>query len=653
MSDIILPDNTEPSLPTLPNLVSTPRSTKIDMERDPKEELRRDSSSSNDSCKKLPSLNEIEELYSALTDLVKTNVSTAPLSVPIKENEIKPGERSRANTQSIPITTSQKNEIDKKKAVFRRAASTSNGFGNFVTQQANSRRTSAQPFKSDTTQIDEGGACNGTRKNARSISLGGANAHTRTGGTLGDLDSRDNKKWKHKLLSRIRSKTSVTKQNSNEGNDNKNPFDLTDVRRHSDNDYTNHRHTFPNKDSTTSRTYNTLPKMSNKLTEIGEDDDIEGAENIDQLVEALNLEESTASLPDKSKSAESELSKLESWFEKAAAQAVMHHSRTSSDYDNDSDGSRTPSGGRETRRRTINRNKKASLKRNKSINDPVKRERRMRQVLPNEDYVSNNINSFVRLQAKSTPNLCDPDIFCDSDDNRDSHDYCRDSGNSDASCDYDTTNNGQDFILENENTEEKGLISSKTNTDETNIKTEPQKRRISLEDNVRLPKSPVFYRPGNDNLEPVTETCTGEVHEIDNKKILDRPMSMPVGIELETQINNSRDANDLITRKINNTELNTDSKTRPKSECSSSVPDELIYNSSNNLWGSISADSGSILNSFLFETNDNHSGYCEGTMLWGNYLNENDTNTANRSSLLLLPHLLGGLMASPAKVIDE
>ena len=667
MSDTFLPDNIEANLPNLPNLISTPRSAQMSLQQNPSpardDDFRRDSSSSNDSqsCKKIASLNEIEDLYSALQDLVKTNVSNVqstplvkgdidppvstttplvkgdidrPVSTPINGN--KEGsqnlnhnslQRIRSNSYTSPIIDTYK-KVFEKKTVFRRAATT-NGFGNFKSPPINMRRISSHPPLTRQDNIDDNNKVFGKRKTGRSISVGGPNRQNLENLVdQSEVITRENKKWKDKILSRIRSKTSalkhkdISEENGNSFEENRNSFGKGDNRRYSENDCEKVfcEHPFNLNDG------NNLDKAN-----VVEDLEI-NVKDIDKLVEALNLEMTdspTTRVADTSnKSAESELSKLECWFEKAAAEAVMRHSRGSSDYDNDSD-RRTPPNNRDMRRRTINRNKKSTLKRNKSIHDPVKRERRMRQVLPNEDYVSNNVNSFVRLQhAKSTPDLRDPDIFCDSDNFRASHDYSRDSYDSDILHDDDYIN------LEETNTPSKEIKCFDTNT-VNNVKSDSPKlqktRRISLEENIRLPKTPLFYTPSNDNLEMVTEIdIVGERNSINDKKNNNRPFSMPNGNQFINTLNGS--------------ELNEFNKMRPKSLCSSSSSNDFLCNDSKGSWSSTNGDSGNIPNSISFGTGD-HSGYCESRSLsdistdsvvqnhkmWGNFLNENE-NQANTAS---------------------
>lgn len=483
-------------------------------------DVRRDSSSSNDSqgYKKLASLNEIEDLYSALQELVNNNVSKNPSNsktqniedIPDmnssqhrRENSIREkGQRKLVDTKNHDIECNMKSHISRARSnsyTTLLIGSSKKTLDNKSLLRTVS--TSSQRLEHSNVYVTDNNIKSSARKIGRSVSVGGRLFRMKD---ESNIVSHEKKKWKNKLLSRIRSKNLSKKHEIVEtiAGKTSNEKELKYLNE-------NRSYGFENKGI--------------------KEEIIYDLNNIDHLVESLHLEKPQPSSSKKKLNknyTETELSKLESWFERAAAQVMITTSTTSSDYDNDSD-IRTPPTSRDSRRRTINRNKKAALKRNKSIHDPVKRERRMRQVLPNEDYVSNNVNSFVRLShAKSTPDLRSV-ANLDSDDFNDTSTSLQDSCDSDVSFDSDRPQEKEyrhkrsikdtiEHLLSIRN----NLASPKSN----NSIDQKVDRKISLQ------KTPLFYSPDTFDLDFEEEYNILDSERRHGSISLNRPSSLPLSL---------------------------------------------------------------------------------------------------------------------------
>lgn len=378
---------------------------------------RRDSSASSDSqksTKKPASLNEIQDLYSALQDLVKTNVTTTPLperrtkiGVPSASPVSSPrmnralGERSLTVPEkalrkfSGKISPASSIDLEKENEEpptlkHKRGLST----GTMETMAALMRISPfpSRKFSQDSETVN--------RKDGKKLSTSKM-PNVKSGKKDRSSSSSDQKKWKaaNKLFKRLRSKSTVEFSSDNEYDD-KLSSDEEDVspknnRRKSEADALRIQQ---------KRGKNVVQRMS--LQE-------ETKQEIDQLVASLNRETQTnnkelaSPVKPTYKNPINELNKLESWFEKASAEAAAlnpHSAKYIVNDESSSDASASPnlranrfrkkSGGVSGRIRRANSNSGSSHK--------AKEERKARR---NIKINSKSFDVSNLVYAKSTPDL--------------------------------------------------------------------------------------------------------------------------------------------------------------------------------------------------------------------------------------------------------
>lgn len=450
------------------------------------EAVRRSSNGSNESNgKKQASLNEIQDLYSALQDLVTSNVTATPL--PTRNQNVRtsatddgkgsPQLESRDSPTHISSTNgrkmSDKDSPDSKSKNFKRGLSADNVVSSLLKKS---------PFPSRKLSHDVIPSCNEstkhTRKHTRSSSA--ASEKVKKDAKIfrrgSNADSKSHKRWKPKLFLRKRSKSTVglndeeEKLSSEDGAET--PPSLLKARRSSEADVNRINNAKSSARKKHSKQLSCPPvRKQRDLSKSVSSLCTENVKDIDQLVAALNLEYGddkfsvSKNARTSYKSPEGELSKLESWFEKAAAEAVMYQSRVELDDDYDRDQTRktrraSNDVGKEKNRRISA--SKLTIKRGNSAGRMRPDKKRFTRS-PRNDKSTERMRINSLGHARSTPNL---------------RDYTLDSPVSSGA----------------ESTE---------CCDETKDKSSPGRgklsKNISFDENVRLPRAPLFYMPENED----------------------------------------------------------------------------------------------------------------------------------------------------------
>jgi len=575
---------------------------------------RRDSSASSDSqksTKKPASLNEIQDLYSALQDLVKTNVTTTPLperrakiNIPSASPMSSPrmnralGERSLTVPEktlrkiSGKISPSLSLDLEKENEephVLKHKRGLSTGTMETVAALMRISPFPNRKFSQDSETLN--------RKDDKKLSTS-KKPYMKSGKKDRSSSSSDQKRWKaaNKLFKRLRSKSTAELSSDNEY-DEKLSSDEEDIspknnRRMSEADALKIQQ---------KRGKNVIQRMS--LQE-------ETKQELEQLVASLNLEtkknnneSNFASSPTKPthKNPINELNKLESWFEKASAEAAAlnHSAKYTVNDESSGDASTSPnvranrfrkkSGGVSSRLRRANSNTTSSHK--------TKEERKARR---NIKLNSKSLDISGLLSAKSTPDLS-------------------------------SSNHVDDDVDVAENDRVSELTPPPTQRKESKISFDGVVGRL------RLPDSPLFYDPKSEESlnEPLATTTTtshvaektiranyndGEMFYTSKENNDDKNLS---SMNRENKDADSPPPPPPLNEKIRSESVSASKKrgvkqakkSRPKSMFDYMGHDVLI--GENDVWSSdeTTLSSNSIKNTLNLHTKDNNANFCRAKII--------------------------------------
>ena len=335
----------------------------------------------------------------------------------------------------------------------------------------------------------------------------------------------------------------------------------------------------------------------------------DNVKDIDQLVAALDLEYNDNFLRTKpinpasvaAKSPQSELNKLESWFEKAAAEAVMYHSQNNLIGDDGDDADEDDSKNERSHYRKKTGPRRPSTIRRGRTDPRIKEDKK--SVQQRREYFEPYDRQRMNSLARSTPNLIDHDVL----------------NNADV-----TVRNNREI--------------TKLEFTENNLKDSPEEnkqfRKISLEDNLaRFPKIPLFYMPSDEDL-----------HKVADEKIKDIIKHTYFESEVfytESKNNDSNHSSPTTTRmhedgghesvmqtKRSNAELEELNKLRPKSMFTQNYFEKHFLYDVKSLWASTGGAPDNVRNSLTLDTGiqtDDNGNFCQSKIV----NNPHSTSTCN------------------------
>lgn len=435
--DATTTESDNPSNPT-----SSPQNIKMSNKRDSElSSSQRDcssvSSDSSQTAKKPASLDEIQDLYSALQDLVKTNVTGTPV---LERRQFKT--TSAGNSPHIGSRVEMPSPLISSRFHERTSTAPEKSLRQLATKM--SKLTPSSSFdKEDTSAKHKRGLSAGTMDMVNSImrispfpsrKFLSNDVTTDKGKKLNGktskknqqirLSSETNKKWKKpRLFHRLRSKGGASNNSEEEDNDDDwsedsessppttKPSSKTN-RRLSEGDALKLRekkkHESNNSCLMHRRSLHGCPADKSLCSQKSfKSIDLT---DIDQLVAALALETTDdiniVSRTPTFKSPEHELSRLESWFEKAAAEATMNHSKnlsSTNDDQADEDGQNVNKNSRLSPRKKVTSGRRSAAIRRVSSNvGRTKEDKKSKR----GKLASKSFDASAITHAKSTPDLC-------------------------------------------------------------------------------------------------------------------------------------------------------------------------------------------------------------------------------------------------------
>ena len=471
---------------------------------------RRHSSASSDSqksvSKKPASLNEIQDLYSALQDLVKTNVSTTPL--PERRAKLlaagSPGGSPRLGERTLTVPERQLQKLSSRispSSSFDKENSVSSEESKHLKHKrglstgtmeavANLMRISPFPTRKFSHDIE---SANGTNKNNKKSSA--KNGSPSSGKKERCVSTGDQKKWKGaRLFKRLRSKSNaelseddqINEEGAREKNRRRSEADALRLQRNREKGLT--------------------PPQRKSLQE-------DSSKELEQLVSTLSIQEDNSN---KNKSflqaptasyvgnPINDLNKLESWFENA----LTHNSPTNKYVINDRSASNDGTSPKVRNQRFRKKNGGKIVRRassNTATSQRIKEERRDRR---NHKSSKSFDATNGMVYAKSTPNLSKTRLSLDDND--------------------EDIDRALLFSEQLENNSPSPLSSqSKASEHSSHDKKIQRDRRLT----GRLPDSPVFYVP------PSTDTDTNDTSQ-QVKPLLRKHSEAPMFYTKEEETNN-------------------------------------------------------------------------------------------------------------------
>ena len=569
-------------------------------------EIRQDSHSSDDdsqNSKKPASLNEIQDLYSALQDLVKTNVTKTP---PSSKNS--PKTTHSPSIESTPPNNFGRNnsEIlldDKHIKLVKQKRGLSTGPLDTVSHIIRKSPFPTRKLSSEITVVESL-----ELEQDRKIVKKTSRSSSAVGGKLkkdiklfrnssGYERKQENKKRKPNLFTRLRSKSQSWMIDDNDENNDSHKrrptlIDL-EINKKFGSDI---HHTCP-----PLRRNQTDNEINKDISNVCTDD----VKDIDQLVAALNLEYNDKAFNNETpqshvtaKSPQSELNKLESWFEKAAAEAVMYHSQFSIDGEEENDAKYSPgeysgklNGDGHRHRRKEGPRRPSTIRRGQS--SPRSKEFRKECKIENdfENFELNRTNSLCKAQALSTPNLHDYNILNNTDITVSSH-------------------------------REKKLEFTENNLKEGSVEESKKTRKISVDDGlIRFPKTPLFYIPTDENRNQNNKLMIDEGNSESKKHKCFETEVFYIEPKHSSNRNsprmrdNARHESDSVTQtKQNNADLEELNKLRPKSMFAQNYFETHFLYDVKSLWTSTGDSPDNVRNSLTLDTGiqtDDNQNFCQ------------------------------------------